>query len=362
MEAAFSGFPSFGSWHDTASDSESVQRLENEVRRLQRLQALQHQADSAASAAESQRRAELQAEIVRLQAENVLLKRQAAEANKAAEEMFSRNAALVKEAAAVTSRYSLFDAALDEACRQLTQQEQLLLLLAHLEHVVTRLVSEEERVDMNSSTKAFQTRFQGPVARKLLVAVGYSQQDGTWKMDPGLRKELKPLFQWSQARLQKTVEEKCGFIMERLGLCYVEFMNSKVTLNGSLVLDLSWKPFPKAWAAHILISLVCKSNLQGHETLSCALSRIVLNACVTSIEFEHEERTFKLSLGGQAEEMSITETFLGKEYKRSVSCFSDQGKVIEPDSLVCGPRSFTPSSGTRREDRFDFAALHASTG
>ena len=141
---------SFGGYHDTAA----VRHLENEVKRLQRLQALQHQAESAAS----QRRAELQAEIVRLQAENVLLKGQAAEANKAAKEMGVRNTALVKKAAG-TSRYSLFDAALDNACRQLTHE--LLLLFAHLEHVVARLVSEEERVDMDSSTKAFQTRFQG---------------------------------------------------------------------------------------------------------------------------------------------------------------------------------------------------------
>ena len=334
---------SFGGYHDTAA----VRHLENEVKRLQRLQALQHQAESAAS----QRRAELQAEIVRLQAENVLLKGQAAEANKAAKEMGVRNTALVKKAAG-TSRYSLFDAALDNACRQLTHE--LLLLFAHLEHVVARLVSEEERVDMDSSTKAFQTRFQGPLARDLLVALGYCEQDGTWTMDPNLRKELNPFFKWSEARLQSTVEEKYGFMMEELGLCYVEFGDSKAMFNG-LILSLAWKPFPKDWAAPILTSLARKSNVQGHETLSCALSRIVLNARVTSIEFEHEERAFKLSLGalgGETEEMIITETFLGQEFKRSVSFFSDRGQVIEPATLVCGPRWTQNSGGTQREDRY----------
>jgi len=144
---------------------------------------------------------------------------------------------------------------------------------------------------------------------------------------------------------------------------------SLVSLNrddqpDSTTLEIRWVKFPEREAAAILASICSKCEL--HESPVKALQRILTSFSVTTFRVDKTgyelklggKPAYELKLGGKTETMTRT-TFddLGSpQHICSVSCFSIQGSVIEPPTLVCGtllnPLTFTsPDGPTRKDDR-----------
>jgi len=180
------------------------------------------------------------------------------------------------------------------------------------------------------------------------LSLGYRlQEDGGYVIELSLRTQLieRLFFANSERRLSQAIADSCGPLVVSLGLAYADM--SLVSLNrydqpDSTALEIRWVKFPEREAAAILASICSKCEL--HESPVKALQRILTSFSVTTFPVDKTgyelklggKSAYELKLGGKTDTMTRT-TFddLGTpQHICSVSCFSIQGSVIEPPTLV----------------------------